>query len=195
MRQRRTRSILAAFAVPVATALVVGLGALRTPVASPDEALTLRADLTARKLTVQRGGEVIKEYDVAVGTPKYPTPRGSFMIRKIVWNPKWVPPDSKWAQGKKPAAPGSERNPMKLVKIFFQEPDYYIHGTGDTTSLGEAASHGCLRMDPNDAGELALLLMDNDGVSRDWDWVKGILHLGTERAVSLATPAPLDVSD
>jgi lipoprotein-anchoring transpeptidase ErfK/SrfK len=195
MRQRRTRSIIALFATPIAVALVIGLGALRTPVVAPGDALTMSASLSTRKLTVMRGGEVIKEYDVAVGKPQYPTPRGTFSVQKIVWNPKWVPPDSKWAAGKKPAAPGSPRNPMKLVKIFFQEPDYYIHGTDDTDSLGDAASHGCLRMDPNDAGELALLLMDNDGVSRDWDWVKGILHLGDQRVVSLATPTTLTISD
>ena len=195
MRQRRSRSTIALFAAPLAAALVIGLGALRVPAKAPEDALSLSANLTTRKLTVTRGSEVIKEYDVAVGKPQYPTPRGSFSIRKIVWNPKWVPPDSKWAAGKKPAAPGSSRNPMKLVKIFFQEPDYYIHGTGDTESLGDAASHGCLRMDPNEAGELALLLMDNDGVSRDWDWVKGILHLGSERVVSLATPTPLTISE
>ncbi len=194
MNRRRTRSIIAALAVPLAAGLVIGLGALRTPTVSPDGELSLRADLSARKLTVMRGGEVIKEYDVAVGTPRYPTPRGSYSIQKIVWNPRWVPPDSKWAAGKRPEAPGSARNPMKLVKIFFREPDYYIHGTAATESLGEAASHGCLRMDPDEAGDLALLLMDNAGVFRDWDWVKGILHLGEEHWVRLATPAPLEVT-
>ena len=194
MRQRRTRSRIALFAVPIATALVIGLGALRIPIRAPEDAVALSADLYTRKLTVTRGGEVLKEYDVAVGKPQYPTPTGSFAVEKIVWNPKWVPPDSRWARGKKPAAPGSPRNPMKLVKIFFEEPDYYIHGTGDLESLGEADSHGCLRMDPNQAGELALLLMDNSGVSRDWDWVKGILHLGSQRVVSLATPTTLTIT-
>jgi murein L,D-transpeptidase YcbB/YkuD len=194
MRQRRTRSRIALYAVPIATALVIGLGALRIPTRAPEEALSMMADLSARKLTVMRGGEVIREYDIAVGTPQYPTPRGTFNVRKIVWNPRWVPPDSRWARGKKAAAPGSPSNPMKLVKIFFREPDYYIHGTDDLDSLGEADSHGCLRMHPDDAGELALLLMDNSGVSRDWDWVKGILHLGDQRVVSLATPASLTIT-
>jgi murein L,D-transpeptidase YcbB/YkuD len=193
MHQRRSRSTIALFAAPFAAALVIGLGALRNPTVGPEDALSLRADLSTRKLTVTRGGEVVKEYDVAVGQPRYPTPRGSYTIRHIVWNPKWVPPDTKWAANKRPQPPGSARNPMKMVKIFFREPDYYIPGTGDVESLGEAASHGCLRMDPNDAADLALLLMDNAGVSRDWDWVKGILHLGEEHWVTLSTPAPLDV--
>ena len=61
-------------------------------------------------------------------------------------------------------------------------------------SLGEAASHGCLRMDPDQAAEVALELMDNAGTSKDWDWVKGILGMGEQRVVSLATPTPLTIT-
>jgi murein L,D-transpeptidase YcbB/YkuD len=159
----------------------------------PAEGLRLTASLSARTLTVRRGGETVKVYDIAVGTGRHPTPTGSYAIRRIVWNPAWVPPDSKWAEGKKPQGPGEPDNPMRTVKLFFREPTFYIHGTDAVGSLGRAASHGCLRMDPNDAGELGLMVMENGGVSRDWDWVKGILHLGEERTVSLQRPAPLSI--
>lgn len=194
MIQRRTRSILALFAVPLAAALVLGLGAATRPAHDPEAPLWLQASLSARTLTVMKGDSVVKEFAVAVGQPDHPTPTGTFTIRKLIWNPAWVPPDEKWAQGKKPTAPGATNNPMKMVKIFFQEPDYYIHGTGAIESLGEAASHGCLRMDPNEAGEVALLLMENAGTAKDWDWVKGILHLGEQHAVGLATPAAMVIS-
>jgi murein L,D-transpeptidase YcbB/YkuD len=187
--------MIATFGIPMALALVFGLGALRVPAPSADGPLWVNASLSARKLTVMRGDSVVKEYDVAVGHPNHPTPTGDFTIRKIVWNPSWVPPDEKWARGKKPTGPGHPANPMKLVKIFFQEPDYYIHGTGAVESLGEAASHGCLRMDPNDAGEVALMLMENAGTARDWDWVKGILHLGESRTVTLGTPAAMTITN
>jgi murein L,D-transpeptidase YcbB/YkuD len=195
MIQRRSRSTLALFGGPLAAALVLGLGALRHPAPAPQSAISLTASLTSRRLTIMRGDSVVREYDVAVGHAKHPTPQGAFTIRKIVWNPGWVPPDAKWAEGKRAAAPGHPQNPMKLVKIFFQEPDYYIHGTDAVESLGEAASHGCLRMDPNDAGDVALMLMDNAGIQRDWDWVKGILHLGESRTIALATPAPLIITE
>jgi murein L,D-transpeptidase YcbB/YkuD len=192
MIQRRTRTKIALFAVPLATALVIGLGALRTP--ATDGTLTLEASLSAKKLTVRRDGEVVKEYDIAVGKDGHPTPTGEFKIQKIVWNPSWVPPDANWARGKSPKGPGHPANPMKLVKIFWKEPDYYIHGTGDLESLGSAASHGCLRMDPDEAGEVALMVMENAGQFRDWDWVKGILHIGEARTVRLATPTPIAVT-
>ena len=37
------------------------------------------------------------------------------------------------------------------------------------------------------------MVMENGGVSRDWDWVKGILHLGEERWVTLQRAAPLTI--
>ena len=190
--QRRTRSLIAIFAVPLAGALIFGLGAARSP-SVPATSLTLEASLSERKLTLKRDGEAIKTYDVAVGASAHPTPTGTFAIRKVVWNPSWVPPDEKWAKGSTPKAPGNPANPMKMVKIFFQEPDYYIHGTGAVESLGEAASHGCLRMDPNDAAEVALMVMENGGVTRDWDWVKGILHVGEQRTVTMQQTAPLSI--
>jgi lipoprotein-anchoring transpeptidase ErfK/SrfK len=190
--ERRKRSLIALFAVPIAGALVFGMSAARAPGPSAS-ALTLEASLSDRKLTLKRDGEVIKSYDVAIGAPAHPTPTGSFTIRKIVWNPAWTPPDEKWARGSTPKSPGHPANPMKMVKIFFQEPDYYIHGTGATESLGEAASHGCLRMDPNDAAEVALMVMENGGVARDWDWVKGILGLGEQRTVTVQQTAPLTI--
>jgi lipoprotein-anchoring transpeptidase ErfK/SrfK len=190
--ERRSRSIIALFAVPIAGALVFGMSAAIAP-RPATSALTLEASLSDRKLTLKRDGETVKTYDVAVGAPAHPTPTGAFTIRKIVWNPAWTPPDVKWAKGSTPKSPGHPENPMKTVKIFFQEPDYYIHGTGATESLGEAASHGCLRMDPNDAAEVALMVMENGGVARDWDWVKGILGLGEQRVVTVQQTAPLTI--
>src|SRR4051794_8239871 len=97
--QRRTRSIIAIFAVPITGALVFALGASRSPRAATSS-LTLEASLTGKKLTINRDGESIKTYDIAIGTPAHPTPTGSFNIRKIVWNPAWVPPDENWAKGR-----------------------------------------------------------------------------------------------
>src|SRR5262249_44275821 len=139
---------------------------------------------------------VLESFDVAVGKGSKPTPQGSYTIRKIVWNPAWIPPDEPWARDKKPEAPGSKSNPMKLVKIFFHEPDYYIHGTGDVESLGSAASHGCLRMDPDDAYRVARYLMDHGGSPRDENWFWRVLHFRSEtKTVYLDNPIPMTVDD
>src|SRR4051794_15858560 len=71
------------------------------PLEAPGESpLSLAASLSARTLTVSRDGAVVKTYAIAVGAQRHRTPTGSFAIHHIVWNPSWVPPDSKWAQGK-----------------------------------------------------------------------------------------------
>ena len=93
------------------------------------------------------------------------------------------------------AAGGAKANPMKVVKMFFKEPDYYIHGTGDVESLGEAASHGCLRMDPDDAYLVARYLMDHGGSPRDENWFWRILHFRSEtKTVYLDNPIPLTIT-
>lgn len=123
-----------------------------------------------------------------------PTPAGDFNIHRIVGNPAWIPPDEPWAKGKKPQPPGAAANPMKLVKIFFKGPDYYIHGTNEVESLGEAESHGCLRMDPDDAYRVARYLMEHGGQPRDESWFWRVVHFRSEtKTVYLDTPVPMTV--
>jgi lipoprotein-anchoring transpeptidase ErfK/SrfK len=161
-----------------------------------DAPLALQASLGARIITVMAGDNKVKTYSVAVGQDKYPTPLGTFMIEKIVWNPSWHPPDSKWAKGKSAKGPGDPGNPMKVVKIFFHDPDYYIHGTDDVDSLGDAASHGCLRMAPDDVADLAKLVMEHGGQPRDENWFWRILHSRRqEKVVYLDNPIPLTISE
>ena len=144
----------------------------------PREApLELRASVSERMLYVTRGDTTLKTFQVAVGTDDYPTPKGTFRIRKMIWNPSWrPPPNSEWAKGKKARGPGDPQNPMKVVKIFFKEPDYYIHGTGAVESLGSAASHGCLRMDPEEVADLARLIMKHGGQPREENWFLRLIH-------------------
>ena len=165
-------------------------------VADDPPSIRVDADLSERKLYIKQGDSTLEAYDVAIGKGSKPTPQGNYKIRKIIWNPSWVPPDEPWAKGKKTQPPGAKGNPMKLVKIFFQEPDYYIHGTSDLESLGEAASHGCLRMHPDDAYRVARYLMDHGGQPRDENWFWRILHFRSEtKTVYLDHPIPMTVED
>src|SRR3954471_6537558 len=156
----------------------------------------LAADLSEKTLRVIGANGVIKTFAVAVGSPAYPTPAGTYTIRKIVWNPSWTPPpDAKWAKNKTAKDPGEPGNPMKVAKIFFKEPDYYIHGTGETNSLGSAASHGCLRMDPNDVAELARFLMENGGQAKEEGWFSRVMHMRWKtHTVMLSKPVKLEVT-
>ena len=99
--------------------------------AAPSGPLVLEVSLSERTLRAVQGGTELARYPVAVGQPEHPTPQGEFGIRRIIWNPRWVPPRVPWARGKTPKEPGDPDNPMGRVKMFFQEPDYYIHGTSN----------------------------------------------------------------
>ena len=121
----------------------------------PTGPIALKVSLSARELRVIQDGTTVATYGVAVGRPSHPTPTGSFRTGDIVWNPSWRPPPVAWAAKKHYEPPGAEANPMQGVKIYFRAPYYFIHGTNNPESIGEAASHGCIRMVPGDAKALA----------------------------------------
>src|SRR6266545_5202947 len=121
------RKIIGLLLLPIAGIII---SAARAEYLKPRDAgaqqlapLRLKADLSDKILYVEQGGQVVKTYTFASGTTKYPTPRGTFRVGKVIWHPAWIPPDSKWAAKKTPKEPGHPGNPMKLVKIFFKEPD------------------------------------------------------------------------
>ena len=174
-----------------ALVLLAGAAAARHEVPTKNAAggMDITVNLSARELTVESGGSTVASYPVAIGAAAHPTPRGTFHIRHVVWNPRWVPPDSKWARDKKPQPPGAPGNPMGRVKLFFREPDYYIHGTREVDSLGQAESHGCLRMRNGDAIELAKLVMEHGGSARPPSWFRRVLNRVTStREVYLDDP-------
>jgi lipoprotein-anchoring transpeptidase ErfK/SrfK len=160
-----------------------------------DGGISLKADLSSRTLTVIGSEGPIRTFNIAIGAPNYPTPPGTYKIRKIVWNPSWIPPDSKWAKKETAKGPGEKGNPMKVAKIFFREPDYYIHGTGEINSLGGAASHGCLRMHPDEVAELSQFLMQNGGQPREEGWFSRVIHMRWRtHTVHLSRPITLVVT-
>lgn len=149
---RRLRLIPLLAFIPIA--LVYGADVLDWILPDPPR-LRLVVSLSAREMKVIEDGQIVARYGVAVGRPSNPTPRGQFRTGAIDWNPAWTPPPSPWARNMKPREPGDPRNPMQGVKIYFKAPWYYIHGTNDPGSIGEAASRGCLRMTPSAATSLA----------------------------------------
>ncbi|HVR44634.1 MAG TPA: L,D-transpeptidase [Thermoanaerobaculia bacterium] len=82
---------------------------------------------------------------------------------------------------------------MQIVKIPFDPPYYYIHGTDVPESMGQAASHGCIRMRPEDAAELAKTIMELTGDGRDERWYEEVLERRQPTEVALARPVELVV--
>jgi lipoprotein-anchoring transpeptidase ErfK/SrfK len=140
------------------TGLLIGAGVLwwsPLRLGASDDGMRLRVSLSARSMQVIENGDVVHTYAIAVGQPGNPTPTGSFRTGSIDWNPSWTPPPSDWAKDKTYQPPGAPGNPMQGVKIYFKAPWYFIHGTNNPGSIGEAASKGCIRMTESDAVSLA----------------------------------------
>lgn len=98
-------------------------------------------------------------YSIAVGAKGYRTPRGVYRINSKAKNPEWLMPDSEWVAPELRGSiiPGGDpRNPLKSRWLGITDPivGVGIHGTADEASLGQAASHGCLRMAVPDVEEL-----------------------------------------
>ncbi|HEV7591447.1 MAG TPA: L,D-transpeptidase [Longimicrobium sp.] len=154
----------------------------------------LSVDLSERMLYVMKNGEQVESYPVAIGQRRHPTPTGQYRIRHLVWNPRWVPPDARWARGRQARGPGDPRNPMGRVKLFFKDPDLYIHGTHEVDSLGSAESHGCLRMRNSDVVALGRTVMQNGGAARDPGWFRRVLNrVSSTREVGLSDPVLVEI--
>ena len=108
-----------------------------------------------RSSTSPRCGELVKSYTVAVGSQEYPTPSGQFVVQTMQKNPSWSVPRSEWAGSLAgQTIPGGDpRNPLVARWIGFNG-SVGFHGTNSAGSLGSAASHGCIRMNPGDVIDL-----------------------------------------
>lgn len=179
----------------VALAAVTGLFAFSSNedrvAQPPSKTMRLEVDISERTLTVFEHGSATKTFGVTVGTSRHPTPKGSYTIDWIVWNPSWNPPNSEWARGEKPIGPGPN-NPMGRVKMFFRQPAYYVHGTNRDDQIGEAASHGCVRMRNEDVIELARMVMEHGGENKPASWFQRVINRFRDtREVTLGAPVPV----
>jgi lipoprotein-anchoring transpeptidase ErfK/SrfK len=102
---------------------------------------------SAFTLTLYKDLKLAKTYHIAVGQVGLETPAGLYHIQNKAINPAWHVPNSDWA-GKLAGTVvpgGTPQNPLKArwLGIF---DGAGIHGTDATSSIGSAASHGCIRM-------------------------------------------------
>jgi lipoprotein-anchoring transpeptidase ErfK/SrfK len=90
--------------------------------------------------------QLARSYPIAVGQVGLETPAGLYHIQDKVVNPSWQVPLSSWAGSLagKLIPPGPD-DPLKArwMGIFNGAG---IHGTDETSSIGHAFSHGCVRM-------------------------------------------------
>jgi lipoprotein-anchoring transpeptidase ErfK/SrfK len=128
-------------------------------------------DRRRRLLLVLTDGRELRRFPVAVGMPGWETPVGRFSVIEMAADPVWKHP----AKGTLyPPGPG---NPLGSRWIGFHRDcrdrsgfnghEYLtvkgcatagFHGTNDRSSVGRAASHGCVRLFDEHVKELYSLV-------------------------------------
>jgi lipoprotein-anchoring transpeptidase ErfK/SrfK len=108
-------------------------------------------DLSARRLTVYDGHDAVRSFPVAIGQPGTPTPSGRFFVTVRLRPPQISAVYGAWALG---LSAYSE----VLDQFGTGDGQIALHGTANTGQLGQAVSHGCVRLSNESITTLASLL-------------------------------------
>jgi lipoprotein-anchoring transpeptidase ErfK/SrfK len=103
--------------------------------------VNVKIDISSQTMTVDIEGSHYATWRVSTARSGYYTPRGSFrpyVLRKMHYSRKY------------------DMTPMPH-SIFFRG-GYAIHATNMVKSLGQPASHGCIRLSPKNAATLFSLV-------------------------------------
>ena len=158
--------------------------------------LRIVVDQSDRKVYIYKGDKQVRSHDVAVGTEKNPTPIGEFSFHRVDLNPRWVPPNSEWAEGRETKAPGDPENPMGRARLVYKMP-YTIHGTDDLNSLGKAVSHGSIRLANEHVVTLAEMMLKASGSWQGQDWFQQMTqkNQNEEFQIPLEQNVPLTIRE
>ncbi len=119
------------------------LGQSQRVEAVEESPVELILSLSQRLLEVRVPGEETVLYEVAVGQADWQTPTGDFSVINKLENPAWQHPITK-----EEIPPGPD-NPLGTHWISFWsdgQAQIGFHGTNQEDLIGEAVSHGCVRM-------------------------------------------------
>lgn len=118
-------------------------------------ATILTVDRSHFKLRLFRKLRLSKTYGIAVGMSGLETPAGEYHITSKQVDPAWHVPNSSWAGSLAgQVIPGGAPNNPLVARWLGIQDGVGIHGTNEPWSIGSAASHGCIRMRPEDVIDL-----------------------------------------
>lgn len=112
------------------------------PLAAADAAVLIQVDKSAQQMTVSVDGQPRWQWPVSTGRAGHDTPGGSFRAFRME-----VDHYSK----------EFDEAPMPH-SIFFTKTGHAIHGSFDIKNIGRPASHGCVRLQPENAAKLFALV-------------------------------------
>jgi lipoprotein-anchoring transpeptidase ErfK/SrfK len=100
-------------------------------------------DLSARRLVVRRGGEVVRRMTVAIGRASSPTPAGRFAVTDKL-------PGSRYGSYYGCCILALSAHQPNLPPGWTGGDRIAVHGTNDPSSIGAAVSAGCPRASAED---------------------------------------------
>jgi lipoprotein-anchoring transpeptidase ErfK/SrfK len=157
---RTTRWLVAVLVVAMSASCLAQTSSSQNAPKSSAEQRASRLVLVSipdRRLAVIEDGNVLAYFPVAVGADGSPSPTGEFEIVNRVSHPAY------YHAGVVMAA--SEKNPVGTRWIGLNLKGYGIHGTNAPGSIGQAASHGCIRLTNRDVERRYAMLRVGDTVS------------------------------
>jgi L,D-transpeptidase ErfK/SrfK len=107
---------------------------------------------------------VVITYPIGVGKVGWETPIGTTKIVSKRKNPVWSPPPSvrkEHAEKGDPLparVPAGPDNPLGAYAMNLGWPSYLMHGTNKPPGVGMRASHGCIRLYPEDIESLFAMI-------------------------------------
>jgi len=109
----------------------------------PEQVVQVVVDLSDRQTYVYRGTEQVGAYPVAIGMAGWETPTGRFQIIDKQVDPHWQHPITR---ADIPPGPGNPLGSRWIAFLPMEDGVIGFHGTYQTELLGQAVSHGCIRM-------------------------------------------------
>lgn len=133
------------------------------PPEAPRTGKVITIDVSTNQVYFFNDGSLIKKSMAATGSDKvlrqgrkvwwFRTPRGKHAVVRKIKDPVWNKPDWAFVEEGKPIPPAD--SPLRLEKGTMGKyaldlgDRVMIHGTNKPKSIGQRASHGCIRL-PND---------------------------------------------
>lgn len=124
--------------------LILAVAVLAFSPRTAEAAVEARIDVTSQRMQVVVDGQNTYEWAVSTGRRGYDTPRGA-------WQPQFLA--AKYYSRK------YHNSPMPH-SIFFTG-GVAVHGTYERRNLGRPASHGCVRLAPENAATLFSLVREH----------------------------------
>lgn len=130
------------------------------PPEAPRSGVVITVDVSKNRAYLFKDGQLVDGGPAATGTGKllrrgsrvwlFHTPRGHHRVLRKIEDPVWHKPDWAFIEEGDPVPPADSPKRLikgKLGKFALDLGDgIMIHGTDDPSSLGKAASHGCIRL-------------------------------------------------